>query len=127
MSMRWTEWLKRKLAPRPRDRLYPESLYVVEVDDQSVICRPPEGMPETIFWKDLERVEIHTTDTGPLSCDFVWVLVGGKSHCRIPQGATNEEAFVTKAQALPGFDHEQFSRAVPSTDNHVFVCWTRPC
>ncbi len=51
------ERLRRSLG-RPRA--------VVTFDDIGVVCRRPHGLEESVGWDELERVEILTTDCGPI-------------------------------------------------------------
>jgi hypothetical protein len=69
-------------------RLMPESLHVVELSKSGLTYQDPNGARRTMRWDDLSRVEIVTTDQGPMVPDVFWVLNGGGQEFVIPQGAT---------------------------------------
>jgi hypothetical protein len=120
--------LKRMFSPpQVAPRLQMESRYVVTVDEKEVRCRRPSGETESVTWDDLDGVIVETNDTGPWGADVWWLLFGvnGASGCVIPQGATGEQALLSKLQSLPGFDNEQLIAAMSCTDNQKFLCWTR--
>ena len=103
--------------------LYPESLTVVTFDDAGV-----RGEAWSIAWPALERVEIHTTDAGPLFPDVFWVLrtaSAASAAYAVPQGATGETELFERLQKLPGFDNEAVIAAMGSVENRSWVCWTR--
>jgi len=113
------DWLKSKLEREQRERLYPESLYVVTVSSTEVSCQKPDGRIETIAWDDLQAVVVETNDTGPWWTDIWWILSGTQSWCVVPQGATGEDELIEKLQTLPGFE----IKGMNSTENRRFVCW----
>ena len=103
----------------------PESLVVVRITDEEVICDRPDGETERVRWADLQRVEVITTDDGPFAPDVFWVLHGTTNGCAVPQGATGDRELLQRVQALPGFDNESFIRAMGSTENARFPCWQK--
>ena len=111
--------------PKPTGKLIPESLSVVSVDDTRVECCHPQGDIQTVPWDELQQVVILTNDQGPWFCDFYWHLVGDKSECFVPQGATDEDHLIEALEKLPGFDNEQVGAAMRCVDNQRFVCWIR--
>ena len=88
----------------------------------------PDGVAETIRWDELHEVGIFTTDEGPWREDVFFMLItaDGKSGCAVPQSADGTNALLDRLQQLPGFDNEAVIRAMGSTSNAKFVCWTRP-
>lgn len=71
------------------------------------------------MWKHIQKIEIITTDDGPLAPDVFWLLHGTHSGCVIPQGATGESELLEWLQALPGFDNGALIEAMGSTSNAV--------
>ncbi len=97
----------------------------VVVDDQSVTCRRPDGLVESIRWPDLRAVLIHTTDQGPLIDDVFWVLTDGESGCVVPSESEGIKCMIERLQRLPNFDFDQAIQAMSSTDDRLFLCWQR--
>ena len=102
-----------------------EAKWVVSVDERQISCTRPNGVIESVGWKDLKMIGIQTTDEGPYVPDVFWYLIGDESGCVVPLGATGEKAMIEKLQQLPGFDNEALSEAMTSTSNRKFVCWQR--
>lgn len=110
-------------SPAP---LQPESQYVVRLSDSEVVCECPGGQTERVAWEQLQAFIVETTDDGPWLPDVFWVLEGSAtSGCVIPQGATGDRVLLERLQSLPGFDSEEFIRAMGSTSNQKFLCWKR--
>jgi len=101
----------------------PEALCQVSIDNRAISCAYPDGTFQSVAWNDLTSVEIVTTDAGPWAADVFWVLEAGESRCVIPQGATGENAALSRLQTLPGFNSEAVIDAMGSTSNQRFVCW----
>ena len=111
--------------PKPTGKLVPECLSVVTVTADHVECHHPKEDSQILPWSELIRVELLTNDQGPWSCDVYWHLVGEKSECFVPQGATGEQDLIVALERLPGFSKEAMSAAMCCTDNQEFVCWQR--
>ena len=81
-------------TPQVPQRLHPESQYVVTLDEKDIGCRRPSGATDSVTWDDLDAVIVETNDTGPLSIDVLWLVLGvhGSTDCVIPQGAIGEQA-----------------------------------
>jgi len=105
--------------------MQPEAAFVVTLTDSGVACRRPDGKVEAVAWDDLQGVLIETNDQGPFASDVFWILVGKRGGCVIPQGATGEDALLSRLQALEGFDNAALIDAMSSTENQRFVCWKR--
>ncbi|MDQ7821830.1 MAG: hypothetical protein RDV48_03440 [Candidatus Eremiobacteraeota bacterium] len=116
---------KRQSAAARDSGLFPESTVVLTVDDHAVISARPGGLTERVTWDELSRVEIMTTDEGPLVADVFWVLHGKDRGCVIPQGATNEHDLIEKLVRLPGFNHNEMIEAMASTENRTFLVWEK--
>lgn len=112
--------LFRRRSPTPSARS------VVSFDDESVTCRRPGGLVETVRWSDLRAVIIQTTDAGPAVDDVFWVLVGKTSGCVVPSEAEGMNPLLERLQRLPNFDNHAVIAAMASTDNQKFLCWERP-
>jgi hypothetical protein len=117
-------WLEKRRALR-RERLLPESKFVLEVTEVGIKCIRPNGDVEQVSFSDLVEVRIDTNDSGPWGADLWWVLLGSTptSGCVYPGGATGEQVALDALQRLPGFDNEKVIQAMGSTDNASFKCW----
>ncbi|MFL6207695.1 MAG: hypothetical protein ACJ74W_02530 [Pyrinomonadaceae bacterium] len=103
----------------------PEAAFVVTITETGVSCARASGLVESVAWADLQEVSIITNDEGPFALDVMWLLVGAKGGCVVPQGATGEDQLLTKLQSLPGFNNEAVIEAMSSVENRKFVCWEK--
>ena len=105
--------------------LWSECQFRVEVNETEIVSHRPGGKIERVAFADLRAVIIETNDLGPVAPDVLWILLGDRpeSGCVYPQGATGEQDAMNALLKLPGFDYEQFFRAMKSTDNASFLCW----
>jgi hypothetical protein len=78
---------------------------------------------ESVRWDSLVKVEIVTTDEGPLVEDVFIVLHGsdGKG-CVVP---SSHDGILPWLQKLPGFDNEAFIQAMSSCEDARFLVWQR--
>jgi hypothetical protein len=102
-----------------------EGKWLVSVDELQITCQRPNGVIESVSWKDLKLIAIETTDEGPYVPDVFWYLVGEESGCLVAMGATGEKDMIEKLQQLPDFDNEALVEAMTCTSNRKFVCWQR--
>ena len=128
----YVAWLIRRARNRidhpekyASERREPESSVVVRVTAEEVVCERPNAETEHVRWRDLQRVEVITTDDGPFAPDVFWVLLGTSGGCAVPQGATGDRELLQRLQALPGFDNESFIQAMGNTENRRFLCWSK--
>ena len=96
----------------------------VEFDDFKIVRTMRDGKQETIEWSDLKEVTIITTDEGPFVDDVFWVLSGSESGCLVPSEADGVQELIAYLQRLPNFDNEAVIKAMGSSENAKFVCWT---
>ena len=113
------------LKSEKSSKLMPESLCLVHLSEAGVSSNNPNGRIDTVEWKDLNSVEIVTTDKGPILPDVFWVLNGSGTKCVIPQGATGEMELLDRLQKLPGFQNEALIKAMESIENARFLCWEK--
>lgn len=121
-------WLAERAMRRPGSsgmRLIPESLFVVRLGEDDVVCERPDGTRERVTWADLQRVEIVNTSDGPMHPDMFWLLVGDTGGCAIPWGATGEKQLLERLQKLPGFENAAVIAAATDTGDARRTCWTR--
>jgi hypothetical protein len=97
----------------------------VEIDDVGVRRWLEHGKSESVRWDELTRVELITTDEGPLVEDVFWLLFGDDGKGCVLPGMTVEGDVLARLQALPGFDNEALIRSVSSTENARFLLWKR--
>lgn len=112
------------LLPKPAEES-PGPKARVAFDAERVTRSLANGRVETVRWEDLERVEILTTDEGPLADDIIWLLIGKEGGCAVPSETDGMDALLARLQRLPGFDNEAVIRAMGCTSHARFVCWKR--
>lgn len=125
MNLSWLSRLKDKYQAASGAGSQPEAAFVVSVTDEGVSCARASGLVESVTWAELQEVAIVTTDEGPFALDVLWLLVGDKGGCVVPQGATGEDELLAKLQSLAGFDNDAVIEAMGSTTNRKFVCWEK--
>ncbi|HEV7607006.1 MAG TPA: hypothetical protein VGO61_06700 [Steroidobacteraceae bacterium] len=105
--------------------LYPECLYVVNITEESIEVKLPDGQTERVRFDDLDEVRVETDDSGPWGADVWWVFLVKPEHVatRFPNGATGVSQAVARLQQLPGFDNERFAQAMGCTSVAQFSCW----
>ena len=123
--MGWLSWMKDKYREANNAGINPEAAFVVTVTEEGVSCSRPNGSVEAVGWDDLKEVSIVTTDEGPFAIDVMWLLVGERGGCVVPQGATGEDLLLERLQRLEGFDNEAVLEAMASVENRKFVCWQK--
>jgi hypothetical protein len=100
-----------------------ERRHVVTVSEAGVQLVDPEGTESSIKWEELRCVRVITNDSGPLFCDFWWVLEDSSGSLSVPQGSRGEDALIERLFALPGWDAEKGLEALTSIENAEFLCW----
>lgn len=95
--------------------------------DEGVTRFRGDGAQEAVRWDELVEVGIVTTDDGPWSEDFLWVLISQnkKSGCAVGQETAGADKLLEALQKLPGFDNGAVIKAVGSTSKAKFVCWRK--
>jgi hypothetical protein len=119
------EWYDRG-TERHLQKLNPERVIVVSIDDDGIVAKYPQGEILAVRWSSATKVWIETNDSGPSGSDFWWVVESNEGRCVFPDGATGaSEAAQVLKERLKGFDSNTVREAVGSTDNAVFVCWEK--
>lgn len=80
---------------------------------------------ESVAWKDLSKVEIETTDEGPMAEDFFYMLYA-KSGGGVVVGvrlAVEHNLLHELQQRLPGLDKKTVAMASGCTENRSFHIW----
>lgn len=92
------------------------------VDAQGV--RRAGKQPEQVRWQDLVRIEIMTTDEGPLADDVFWLFHGHDgSGCALPSSQVGDALF-ERLKRLSGVDYEAVLLAMGSTEWARFPVWS---
>lgn len=99
--------------------------FVVTISAEGVSCARSSGLVEAVAWDELKEVSIVTNDEGPFAADVMWLLVGEKGGCVVPQGAEGEDKLLERLQGLEGFNNEAVIEAMSSVNNRKFVCWEK--
>jgi hypothetical protein len=103
----------------------PPSQERTDADDAGVRHTCRDGSIEYVAWRDLVRVEVITTNAGPMCEDFFFLLFARDGHGCVVRN-DQSQAVLPRLQALPGFDNTQLVRAFGSTDSARFLCWRAP-
>ncbi len=113
----------RRTALARRD---PNAAGVVEVHEGRVLFLAPGQDGGAVDVRELSRVEIVTTDTGPFGPDVFWVLTQpGQPLLTIPSEAAGTGDLFDALSALPGVSWEKVTEAMGSTDNARFLIWEK--
>lgn len=100
-----------------------ESDVIIEINDTRILARYPNGNLLKANWNDLESIEIHTNDHGPIEPDVWFIITSSTGQCIYPQGASGEEAALKYILSIEGLNLEMFQDAMFCTENAEFVCW----
>ncbi len=113
----------RKRTQRPQV----EARWSVVVEPAHVEVTDEVGRVRMMAKAELSGVVVETNDSGPWGADVWWLLFGvdDQLECMFPQGATGDQAAVDFFMSLPGFDLEQMTNAMCSTENAVFPVWRK--
>jgi hypothetical protein len=85
------------------------------------------GGVETITWREVDEIQIVTTDNGPGQDDVFWLLLN-RDHtcgCAVGHSAEGFPALLAELQRLPGFDNAVVVQAMGSATNRRFIVWQR--
>ncbi|MFI4882610.1 MAG: hypothetical protein ACIAQU_08500 [Phycisphaerales bacterium JB064] len=94
-------------------------------DGQCVTVSTPAGTVSSFRWDEIEEFAIVTNSLGPF-CEDVWYVVRTfNGQVSWPNDAAGDDPVLEKFWAMPGFDSQQFSAAMGSTDDAEFLCWRR--
>ena len=98
---------------------------VVEVKEREVGYLAPDG-GAFVSLDDLTKLEIVTTDKGPVQDDVFWVLTHlAGDPLLIPASAQGSDQLFDAFAALKGIDFETAVHAMSSTENARFLIWER--
>lgn len=98
---------------------------VVDVDERQVSYFGPLG-GGAISINELVKVNVRTSDLGPLAPDLYWDFydAGGQT-LTIPGDAEGVELIFDALSALSGVDYEAATKAAGTTENELFVIWRK--
>ncbi len=102
-----------------------EDKIVVGFNKKSLWCKYPQSTkPIKIAWKNLTGITIEVTEEGPRGDDVFWIFSTKKKELLIfPCGSIGEKELLERVQELPGFNNEEFIKAMSCTENNTFACW----
>ena len=115
-------WFKRK----PK-QLWPEAKWIVQIEENCVRVTDDAGVTKSVRFDNLSGIAIETNDSGPWGADFWWLFFDQEDQlaCAFPEGATGQGETVDHLLKLPGFRHDEFTKAIRSTSNAVFAVWRK--
>jgi hypothetical protein len=105
-----------------------QARHEILVNDDYIAVIDALGQRSAVAWDNLERVDIRTTDSGPMAADLFWGLhsTDDPGVLVFPGGAIGEGEFINAMRVrLAGFDHEELMHAMGSTSNALFTVWDR--
>ena len=80
---------------------------------------------EKILWKDILEIKFINTDSGPAAPDVWLTILGKNSACLIPQGAKGFETVYDIVSKYEGFNFENVTKSMRSTNNDEFILWKK--
>lgn len=99
---------------------------VVEVDERRITYFGPDG-GDAVSIDALTRVEVITTDGGPMATDLFWIFhTEDGAILQVPGDAEGVGALFDALAALPGVDYAAATMAAGSTEAAIFPIWERP-
>lgn len=98
---------------------------VVDVDERQITYFGPLG-GGAISINELVRVNVRTSDLGPLAPDLYWDFFDGAGQSlTIPGDAEGVELIFDALSALEGVDYEAATKAAGTTENALFTIWRK--
>jgi hypothetical protein len=98
---------------------------VVDVDERQITYFGPLG-GGAISINDLVRVNVRTSDLGPLAPDLYWDFYDAVGQSlTIPGDAEGVELIFDALSALEGVDYEAATKAAGTTENQLFTIWRK--
>lgn len=98
---------------------------VIELDEGQLSYLHAEN-GAIIMLPAVTRIEIETTDGGPLEDDLFWRFYQDNGYgARIPASAVGGERLFDALASFPGADYQKVIEASGSTQPHVFVIWRK--
>lgn len=84
------------------------------------------GEKQSIFWNDITKISILTTDKGPFEDDVFLCLYGSEDkEIMIPSESHWYSPIYDHVSKFNGFDFDRVIQAMSSTDNNEFICWEK--
>lgn len=106
-----------------------DGTYQIKFNEDGIELIKPDGQRQSVLWENLTLIAIRTTDQGPVNPDVFWQFYTGSEDPEIvfPQGAVGDKDLLeSMPQRLAGFDYQEVIHAMGSTDNALFVIWSKP-
>lgn len=103
----------------------PEDSYLVTLTDEFIKVEHPKRKTEKIEWKDILEIKFINTDSGPAAPDVWLTILGKNSVCLIPQGAKGFETVYDIVSKYEGFNFENVTKSMRSTNNDEFILWKK--
>lgn len=103
----------------------PEDSYLVTLTDVFIKVEHPKRKTEKILWKDILEIKFINTDSGPAAPDVWLTILGKNSGCLIPQGAKGFETVYDIVSKYEGFNFENVTKSIRSTNNDEFILWKK--
>lgn len=104
-------------------------MYQIKFDKHKLELIFPDGTKQDLGIADITLITIKTTDKGPLEPDLFWQFHTHFSESPvmiIPEGTIGEEDLLAfLGSTLAKFDYEQVISATGSTENALFVIWSK--
>lgn len=100
----------------------------VQFTDSGMHITQGNGRELDIAYRDVEQIDIITTDQGPWQEDVWWCfyLNNEEKPVYLPQGIKGEEQILLMLEKhFAGIDFQTFIMAMGSADNAVFNLWRR--
>ena len=100
----------------------------VQFSDSGMHITQGNGRERDIAFRDVEQIDIITTDQGPWQEDVWWCfyLSNEEKPVYLPQGIKGEEQILLVLEKhFAGIDFQTFIMAMGSAENAVFNLWRR--
>lgn len=99
---------------------------MVDVDERQITYFGPLG-GGSISINELVRVNIRTSDLGPMAPDLYWDFFDAEGHSlTIPGDEEGVDLIFDALSALEGVDYETVTRAAGTTEDKLFTVWQKP-
>jgi hypothetical protein len=99
---------------------------IITITEEELACSyPSKNIIDKITWKDINHVDVLTTEEGPIVCDVFILISDNNGGVVVPQDREECKVVIDKIFKLPGFGFNEFTAAMSSTSNKRFNVWRK--
>lgn len=104
----------------------PEDYFSVWFADGKITVKDTfDNNENSVDFNNIKKIIINTNDSGPWGNDFIYSISDNRTTIYFPLGCKGEPEILKLLQSIEGFDNQQFTLAVTSTENNSFLVYKK--